>query len=155
MLCHSVFSVFSPEALSVHPSSVAMEKRQNGVPLAVYFISGSRPSRPTRITLLIDFPIRFSQGKLPLLHRHLLKVSGRKRSFLRAGTFLHDRLVCASGLGSLFQLSVGLAFSVKGDTLFITRGMLCHALIELRLRCLVFLLGEQRVADVELRKRGS
>src|SRR4030095_547779 len=57
MLCHSVFSVFSPEALSVHPSSVAMEKRQNGVPLAVYFISGSRPSRPTRITLLIDFPI--------------------------------------------------------------------------------------------------
>src|SRR5438045_903503 len=57
MLCHSVFSVRSPEVLSIHPSSVAIENRQKGVPLAVYFISGSRPRRPTRITLLTDFPI--------------------------------------------------------------------------------------------------
>ena len=31
---------------------------ENGTPLAVYFSSGSRPRRPTRITLLTDFAIR-------------------------------------------------------------------------------------------------
>src|SRR5437868_7130095 len=58
MLCHSVRSCRSPVPLSFHESSVAIEKRQNGVPLAVYFNSGSRPRRPTRITLLTDFAIR-------------------------------------------------------------------------------------------------
>jgi hypothetical protein len=36
-------------------AGLAIEKRQNGVPLAVYFISGSRPRRPTRMTLFTDF----------------------------------------------------------------------------------------------------
>src|SRR5581483_8227245 len=55
MLCHSVRSCRSPDDLSVQLSSVAIEKRQNGVPVPVYFNSGSRPSRPIRITLFIDF----------------------------------------------------------------------------------------------------
>src|SRR5262245_61768914 len=58
MLCHSVRSWRSPDALSIQVSSVAIEKRQNGVPVPVYFNSGSRPRRPIRITLFIDF-IRF------------------------------------------------------------------------------------------------
>src|SRR6267142_6891512 len=61
MLCHSVRSWRSPDPLSFHTSSVASENRQNGVPLAVYLSSGSRPSRPTRITLLTDFAIEAPQ----------------------------------------------------------------------------------------------
>ena len=53
-LCHSVFSFFSPLALSVHLSAVAMEKDTTGSPLAVLRVSGSRPKRPSRITLLTD-----------------------------------------------------------------------------------------------------
>src|SRR3954471_21173436 len=58
MLCHSVFSWRSPDALSFHTSSVAIEKRQNGVPLEVYLSSGSLPSLPIRITLFTDFAIQ-------------------------------------------------------------------------------------------------
>src|SRR5215510_8870247 len=66
MLCHSVRTVRSPEFLSVQLSSVAIENRQKGVPLAVYFSSGSRPSRPTRITLFTDFAIvQISYPRLP------------------------------------------------------------------------------------------
>src|SRR6516164_8462557 len=57
MLCHSVRSWRSPVPLSFQTSSVAIENRQNGMPLAVYFSSGSFPSRPTRITLFTDFAI--------------------------------------------------------------------------------------------------
>src|SRR5437667_5761489 len=57
MLCHSVRSWRAPDALSFQTSSVAMENRQKGVPLAVYLSSGSRPSLPTRMTLLTDFAI--------------------------------------------------------------------------------------------------
>src|SRR5262245_45617219 len=117
MLCHSVRSVRSPEALSVQPSSVAIEKRQNGVPLAVYFISGSRPSRPTRITLLIDFPISCLQGLLPSCRpRQSLQVSSRIHGFLCIRTFFPHTLENGCGLGILFQSDEGLAFSVKGGT---------------------------------------
>jgi len=44
---------------------VAMENRQNGVPLAVYFSSGSRPRRPMRITLFTDLAILSSS-----IYRH-------------------------------------------------------------------------------------
>src|SRR2546428_10993505 len=69
MLCHSVFSWRSPVPLSFQTSSVAMENRQNGVPLAVYFSSGSRPSRPTRITLFTDFAIQTPQMTFTLAGR--------------------------------------------------------------------------------------
>src|SRR5262249_51479683 len=88
MLCHSVRSVRSPDPLSVQPSSVAMENRQNGVPLAVYFISGSRPSRPTRITLLIDFPITRSPDLVPSLWLgQTLQVRRCIHGFLLSGAF--------------------------------------------------------------------
>src|SRR5262245_45707810 len=102
MLCHSVFSVRSPEFLSIHPSSVAIENRQKGVPLAVYFSSGSRPSRPTRITLFTDFAIvQFSKGlsapaagrcrsrRFPF--REFLLGKGR---FGGAGELHHDSIHC-------------------------------------------------------------
>ena len=55
------FLALRPEPLSFQTSSVASEKRQNGVPLAVYFSSGSLPSRPTRITLFTDFAMSLLQ----------------------------------------------------------------------------------------------
>src|SRR6478609_194333 len=42
-----------------------MENRQNGVPLAVYFSSGSFPSRPIRITLFTDFAIWLLYALVP------------------------------------------------------------------------------------------
>src|SRR4029453_15466789 len=132
MLCHSVRSVRSPEPLSVQPSSVAMENRQNGVPLAVYLSSGSRPSRPTRITLLIDFPITCSPDLVPPLWLgQSLQVLRCVRCFLLAGAVFDNSLQCGLGLGNLLQFDVGPAFLVKGRTLFITGGILRQNQIEL------------------------
>src|SRR5688572_19561661 len=125
MLCHSVRSVRSPDPLSVQPSSVAIEKRQKGVPLAVYFSSGSRPSRPTRITLLIDFPIDVSPDLLPPLRPgQILQFRLSIRCLLRAGTFFDNALHCGCSLGNLLQFKVGEALMVKGSTPFITLGIL-------------------------------
>src|ERR1700754_2809025 len=59
--CHSVRSCFSPEALSVQASDVAMRRLVMAVPLPVYRVSGSAPRLPTIMTLLIpramDFPL--------------------------------------------------------------------------------------------------
>src|SRR5579863_5650755 len=53
ILCHSVRFWRSPER-SLKVSSVAIEKLQTACPPPVYRVSGSRPKRPTRITLLTD-----------------------------------------------------------------------------------------------------
>src|SRR5450432_3981683 len=53
MLCHSVFSCFSP-ALSFHVSVVAMRILVTASPPVVYRVSGSLPRLPTRITLFTD-----------------------------------------------------------------------------------------------------
>src|SRR3970282_227329 len=93
MLCHSVRSVRSPDPLSVQLSSVAMENRQKGVPLAVYFISGSRPSRPTSMTLLTDFPMLCLQDLVPPCGPlQILQVDRRIHGFLRVRTFFRDAL---------------------------------------------------------------
>src|SRR2546429_9008270 len=77
MLCHSVRSWRSPDPLSFHTSSVAIENRQNGTPFAVYLSSGSRPSRPTRITLFTDFAIEAPHKQAaPLIVGHLCPNSG-------------------------------------------------------------------------------
>src|SRR4030042_1553896 len=52
--CHSVFCTFSP-FLSFHCSSVAIRKLVTIMPSCVYLTSGSAPSLPTRIALLIIF----------------------------------------------------------------------------------------------------
>src|SRR4028119_2349892 len=52
MLCHSVFSLRSPEALSFQDSDVAMEKFTTGSPDESRRTSGSRPRLPPRMTLL-------------------------------------------------------------------------------------------------------
>src|SRR4029077_13130079 len=53
ILCHSVRFCRSP-LLSLKDSSVASEKLQTAWPPLVYRVSGSRPKRPTKITLLTD-----------------------------------------------------------------------------------------------------
>src|SRR5262245_21447885 len=91
MLCHSVRSWRSPVPLSFQESSVAMEKRQNGVPLAVYFNSGSRPRRPTRITLLTDFAIRSCLAFLaPYRTPQFAGFRLRVRGFTGIGKIFHD-----------------------------------------------------------------
>src|ERR1051326_8129534 len=58
MLCHSVRSCFSP-FLSVNRSSVATVNFVTVWPPGVERTSGSFPSRPTRMTLLIMFFLLF------------------------------------------------------------------------------------------------
>src|SRR5690349_10228943 len=58
MLCHSVRSCFSP-LLSVYRSSVATVNLVTVWPPGVERTSGSFPSRPTRMTLLIMFFLLF------------------------------------------------------------------------------------------------
>src|SRR5438128_6394215 len=93
MLCHSVRSWRSPDPLSFQTSSVAIENRQNGTPLAVYLSSGSRPSRPTRITLLTDFAIEAPQKNgLPLHCRHVCPSSGPRKVRQAASGPVNDAL---------------------------------------------------------------
>src|SRR5678810_200678 len=149
MLCHSVRSVRSPDPLSVQPSSVAIENRQNGVPLAVYFSSGSRPSRPTRITLLIDFPITCSPDLVPPLRLgQSLQVLCCIRCFLGAGTLFANGLQYGLGLGNLLQSNEGPAFLIKGRTLFITGRVLRQNEVEFVRGLLKFLLSHERIANV-------
>src|SRR5882762_4535157 len=54
MRCHSVSSFFSPLALSVHWNDVASDTLVIAAPSGMYFVSGSRPRLPTRITLFTD-----------------------------------------------------------------------------------------------------
>src|SRR5215467_3484996 len=54
-LCHSVRSCHWP-SLSLYRSFVASVSLATGVPLGVYFTSGSLPRFPSRITLLTLFP---------------------------------------------------------------------------------------------------
>src|SRR5713101_4248802 len=54
MRCHSVSSFFSPLALSVHWKDVASDALVMAAPSGMYFVSGSRPRLPTRITLFTD-----------------------------------------------------------------------------------------------------
>src|SRR5882672_4477192 len=54
MRCHSVSSFFSPLALSVHWNDVASDALVIAAPSGMYFVSGSRPRLPTRITLFTD-----------------------------------------------------------------------------------------------------
>ena len=75
--CHSVFSCFWPLFLSVQLSFVAREKLQTGWPEAVYFISGSCPSRPSKITLFILIDLPPSRSFLKKLKKTTLK-SGRQ-----------------------------------------------------------------------------
>src|SRR5437660_6325089 len=54
MRCHSVSSFFSPLALSVHWNDVASDALVIAAPSGMYFVSGSRPRLPTRITLFTE-----------------------------------------------------------------------------------------------------
>src|SRR3712207_4029385 len=51
-LCHSVFSLRSPVALSFQLSEVAMRRLTTGSPELSRRVSGSLPRLPTRMTLL-------------------------------------------------------------------------------------------------------
>src|SRR6266403_3897664 len=67
ILCHSVRFCRSP-ALSLYVSSVATEKFATAWPPPVYRVSGSRPRRPTRITLFTDMstlpePVKITRGE--------------------------------------------------------------------------------------------
>src|SRR2546423_15130663 len=54
MRCHSVASFISPLALSFHRSVVARRIFVTASPLGKYFVSGSAPRLPTRMTLFTD-----------------------------------------------------------------------------------------------------
>src|SRR5690348_11157860 len=54
MRCHSVASFISPLALSFHRSVVARRMLVTASPLGRYFVSGSAPRLPTRMTLFTD-----------------------------------------------------------------------------------------------------
>src|SRR5689334_600470 len=54
MRCHSVASFISPLALSFQRSVVARRMFVTASPLGRYFVSGSAPRLPTRITLFTD-----------------------------------------------------------------------------------------------------
>src|SRR5215831_10552569 len=120
MLCHSVFSWRSPVPLSFQESSVAIENRQNGVPLAVYFSSGSFPSRPTRITLFTDFAIcslllspcrgrSFSRSRC-----NLLKLGSCRSGFSRIRKLRLNLLQDRDCLLRLVEIGEGVAFLQKG-----------------------------------------
>src|SRR4051812_25252466 len=105
-----------------------MENRQNGVPLAVYFSSGSFPSRPTRITLFTDFAIRLLKRLRPLpvwgFSRRRLKVLEFCRSaggFDRTWKLRHN--ILQSGSCQLrICFGLGEAFLEKGRPSFIAVG---------------------------------
>src|SRR3954451_15403115 len=74
MRCHSVASFISPLALSFQRSVVAMRMFVTASPLGRYFVSGSAPRLPTRMTLFTD-----AISTLPdkhFAHRALVPLSG-------------------------------------------------------------------------------
>src|SRR5260221_13937651 len=81
MRCHSVRFWRSP-LRSLYVSSVATEKLATAWPPPVSRVSGSRPSRPTRITLFTDMKV--PPVRMPTITRDEQKVKsstiGRDRS---------------------------------------------------------------------------
>src|SRR5262249_48775698 len=157
MLCHSVFSWRSPEALSFQTSDVAIENRQNGVPLAVYFSSGSFPSRPTRITLFTEFAMQLLNLPRPLPCRCPRPLSVKffelqlcRACFARARKFLCD-FIQRLGCQRLVCFGEGKAFLQEGGPNFVVIGNLLQDKIVLGEREFVFFLSGQCVADSEMR----
>src|SRR5438128_6475185 len=138
MLCHSVRSWRSPDPLSFHTSSVAVESRENGPPLAVYLSSGSRPSRPTRMTLLTDFAIQTpvvqasALARTPRSRLQVFKLQLCTFSFTRIRKFFHNSFQSLDCLRCLIQFGEGEAFLVKGSTSFIVPGILLQEQIVVR-----------------------
>src|SRR6266849_10206528 len=86
ILCHSVRFWRSP-LRSLKDSSVAREKLQTAWPPPVYRVSGSRPKRPTRITLFTDigFLHLWEEDNTPLCDAqsegHPCRIRKRARKF--------------------------------------------------------------------------
>src|SRR5882762_1224645 len=104
MRCHSVSSFFSPLALSVHWNDVAIETLVMAAPSGMYFVSGSRPRLPTRITLFTDaisnLPrYQFAHARFIPLSRHDLEA---RNAFVRE----HFRLAHAAYGGERFAQSL-------------------------------------------------
>src|SRR5205809_457269 len=78
MRCHSVASFISPLALSFQRSVVARRMFVTASPLGRYFVSGSAPRLPTRITLFTDAISNLPRYQFPYarfipLSRHYLQ----------------------------------------------------------------------------------
>src|SRR5437879_173670 len=136
-----------------------MENRQKGTPLAVYFSSGSRPSRPTRITLLTDFAIEAPQNGCTLAGRptrglKILKLRLCTTGFTRIRKLLHNFIQSGDCLRRIV-FGEGEAFLQKGSSTCIALRILLQDKIELRFRRLIFLLAEQGIAHSEMRFRGA
>src|SRR6267154_1553464 len=95
ILCHSVRFCRSP-ALSLYVSSVATEKLATAWPPPVYRVSGSRPSRPTRITLFTD--MKTPPVRMPTITRDEQKVKsstiGRIRKHKKEEHRTHGGVRC-------------------------------------------------------------
>src|SRR5215212_6899731 len=74
MRCHSVASFISPLALSFQRSVVARRMLATASPLGRYFVSGSAPRLPTRMTLFTD-AISYLPDK-HFAHRAFVPLSG-------------------------------------------------------------------------------
>src|SRR4051795_430729 len=74
MRCHSVASFISPLALSFQRSVVASRMLATASPLGRYFVSGSAPRLPTRITLFTDAISSLPDKHFP--HRAFVPLTG-------------------------------------------------------------------------------
>src|SRR4051812_29740772 len=132
-----------------------MENRQNGTPLAVYFSSGSRPSLPTRITLLTDLAIEAPQtgftlafGRWPrrLKFPELCRCSA---GFARIRKLVHNFSQSTDCL-RLIVFGEGEAFLQKGSSTCIAIRIFLQDQIELRFRLVIFLKIDQCLTQPDM-----
>src|SRR3989440_7905342 len=97
MRCHSVSSFFSPLVLSVHWNEVASDALVIAAPSGMYFVSGSRPRLPTRITLFTE-AISYLPGN-QFAHRRFVPLPGNDLEARDALLAKHYRLAYAMHAG--------------------------------------------------------
>src|SRR5256885_3093060 len=88
-LCHSVRSCHSPP-LSLKRSLVASVSFATGVPLGVYFTSGSLPRFPIRMTLLTLFGMSAAPSAPVVLDLTMGRNSRHEHEFLGAGCSIYQ-----------------------------------------------------------------